>query len=190
MATAFDFMGAKAMAMSLLALFLFVGPSEEKVYKVGDSSGWTTIGNVNYTAWASSKNFQVGDTIVFEYNKQFHNVIEVSKADYQTCTAASPLATFTTGNDSISIKKTGHLYFICGFPGHCGAGQKVDIRVLKLSSSASPPTSLVAPSASPTATSTPAPSYHNNNSGLKTSKALYYFIPVIVSVSTLVLSCL
>ncbi|MBA0696465.1 hypothetical protein Goari_003015 [Gossypium aridum] len=33
------------------------------VYKVGDSAGWTTIGNIDYKQWAATKTFQVGDVI-------------------------------------------------------------------------------------------------------------------------------
>ena len=33
------------------------------VYKVGDSAGWTTIGNIDYKQWAATKSFQVGDII-------------------------------------------------------------------------------------------------------------------------------
>ncbi|KAF5204104.1 Early nodulin-like protein [Thalictrum thalictroides] len=99
------------------------------VYKVGDSTGWTTIGNYDYKAWASSKNFKVGDILVFEYNTQFHNVLQVTHDQYRECNTSTPLATHTTGNDSIPIKKGGHFYFLCGIPGHCQSGQKVDIRV-------------------------------------------------------------
>ncbi|MFS7901436.1 putative Phytocyanin domain, cupredoxin [Helianthus anomalus] len=34
-----------------------------EVYTVGDKAGWTSIGHVDYKTWASSKLFQVGDTI-------------------------------------------------------------------------------------------------------------------------------
>ncbi|MBA0570714.1 hypothetical protein Golob_004330 [Gossypium lobatum] len=34
------------------------------VYKVGDSAGWTTIGNIDYKQWATTKTFQVGDVIL------------------------------------------------------------------------------------------------------------------------------
>jgi len=37
--------------------------SHAAVHKVGDSSGWTIIGNIDYRKWAATKNFQVGDTI-------------------------------------------------------------------------------------------------------------------------------
>lgn len=54
-----------AMATGLVALLLVAGagPAEGAVYKVGDSAGWTIMGSPNYTAWASSKTFHVGDTI-------------------------------------------------------------------------------------------------------------------------------
>ena len=37
--------------------------SHAAVHKVGDSAGWTIIGNIDYKKWAATKNFQVGDTI-------------------------------------------------------------------------------------------------------------------------------
>ncbi|KAJ6955235.1 hypothetical protein NC652_006622 [Populus alba x Populus x berolinensis] len=44
------------------------------VYQVGDSAGWTSMGQVDYQDWAANKNFHGGDTLVFNYNNQFHNV--------------------------------------------------------------------------------------------------------------------
>nr|CAB3458372.1 unnamed protein product [Digitaria exilis] len=73
---------------------------------------------------------------VFTYNKQFHNVLAVSKADYKNCDATKPIATWSTGNDSVVLNTTGHHYFLCGFTGHCALGQKVDIRVASSSSAA------------------------------------------------------
>lgn len=58
------------MALKKIALLLFVmftlfllKVSNAAVYKVGDSGGWTTLGNIDYNKWASSKTFQIGDTI-------------------------------------------------------------------------------------------------------------------------------
>ncbi|WOK91821.1 hypothetical protein Cni_G00512 [Canna indica] len=147
-----------AMALLVVLLAAGVGLSEGAVYKVGDSIGWTIMGSPNYTAWTVSKNFQVGDTIVFEYNKNFHNVLEVSKADYSACNAASPIATYTSGNDSITLKSKGHRFFICGFTGHCSGGQKVDVRLAKSSSSAaSSPSPAPSPSTSGASGSNPSP---------------------------------
>ncbi|CAL9117755.1 unnamed protein product [Musa textilis] len=160
------------MAMSDILVLLVVaaagvGLSQAVVYKVGDEVGWTTMGSPNYTAWAISKTFHKGDTVgnlnacvgfcmaVFEYNNTYHNVLEVRKEDYKACKAASPIATYTSGNDSIRLKRHGHHFFICGMPGHCEAGQKVDIRIPK-------PTSSAAPSGSPAASPRPATGGNGN----------------------------
>ncbi|KAF9673921.1 hypothetical protein SADUNF_Sadunf10G0074100 [Salix dunnii] len=122
------------------------------VYKVGDSAGWTTSGNIDYKQWSSTKTFQVGDVIIFEYNAQFHNVMRVTHAMYRTCNTSAPLATYTTGNDSITIQTRRHHFFFCGVPGHCQIGQKVDINVLRSDEMAQ------APAASSAVPSPPVPS--------------------------------
>lgn len=90
---------------------------------------------------------------VFQYNSQFHNVMQVSHAEYKSCNASAPIVTHTTGNDSVTITSKGHHFFLCGIPGHCQAGQKVDINVLRVSSSKAPSSS--APSSSPAVTVVP-----------------------------------
>ncbi|KAJ8547531.1 hypothetical protein K7X08_011117 [Anisodus acutangulus] len=121
------------------------------VYKVGDSAGWTIGGGAN--AWAASKNLRVGDILVFEYNRTQHNVLRVSLADYHKCNAGNPITSYSSGNDSITIKGPGHYYYICGFPGHCQAGQKLDVRVLKVTR----PTDSRSGSPSPSPSQSPAP---------------------------------
>ncbi|CAL9060094.1 unnamed protein product [Musa banksii] len=166
----------KAMAMSIFVVLVSIvggaGLSEAAVYSVGDVVGWTILGSPNYTAWAISKRFDMGDTIgdfqhnnvaVFKYNKNFHNVLEVSKADYKACNAASPIAAYTSGNDSITLKRRGHHFFICGVPGHCSAGQKVDVRIAKRTASSA------APSVSPAASPLPATSSSSSGSGSNSS---------------------
>ncbi|KAE8673857.1 Major facilitator superfamily protein [Hibiscus syriacus] len=142
---------AQAFLLLMAALLRF---SYAAVYKVGGSAGWTTIGNIDYKQWAATKTFKLGDIIgeflllslvcvrfpiavlVFEYNAQFHNVMRVTHPMYKACNTSAPLATFTTGNDSISITTKGHHFFFCGVPGHCQSGQKVDINVLRMSETA------------------------------------------------------
>ncbi|XP_057805943.1 mavicyanin-like [Salvia miltiorrhiza] len=149
-----------------LAVFLFLIStlshlSFGAVHKVGDSAGWTTIANVDYKQWAISKSFQIGDIIVFEYNSQFHNVMRVTHAEYKTCNVSSPITTHTSGNDSIAIDTRGHHFFVCGVPGHCQAGQKVDINVPRAPSVAPSPSGSASASASPApplAAGAPAPS--------------------------------
>jgi hypothetical protein len=50
-----------SMVVALVVLLGLVGSSAGAVFKVGDSAGWTTMGNVNYGLWTSAKTFTVGD---------------------------------------------------------------------------------------------------------------------------------
>ncbi|KAJ0253170.1 hypothetical protein HA466_0122420 [Hirschfeldia incana] len=129
--------------------------SEAAVYKVGDSAGWTTIANVDYKLWASTKTFHIGDTVLFEYNPQFHNVMRVTHAMYRSCNNSNPISTFTTGNDSVTLTNHGHHFFFCGVPGHCMAGQKLDLNVINTVSS-TPLTDPPVSSSSPPSTTIPA----------------------------------
>ncbi|XVF28885.1 hypothetical protein REPUB_Repub15cG0071400 [Reevesia pubescens] len=100
---------------------------------------------------------------VFEYHVQVHNVMQVTDSMYKACNVSAPLATYTTGNDSINITTKGHHFFLCGVPGHCQAGQKVDINVLLTSETAPAPTPASSGLISPSVPSdgVPAPSHSN-----------------------------
>ncbi|XP_061376554.1 mavicyanin-like [Gastrolobium bilobum] len=154
-------------AVVLFIVMIAVQVSYAAVYKVGDSAGWTTLNNINYRKWAAPKNFQFGDTIIFEYNAQFHNVMRVTHAMYKSCNGSSPIATFTTGNDSIKITNYGHHFFFCGVPGHCQAGQKVDINVLRVSAAAPTPSALNSPTVPVVNVPAPSPSSANSLIALK-----------------------
>jgi hypothetical protein len=53
----------RAMVLSIVMMMVAMQISYAAVYKVGDSAGWTTLGNIDYKKWAATKNFQIGDTI-------------------------------------------------------------------------------------------------------------------------------
>ncbi|KAL6338258.1 hypothetical protein AAG906_018525 [Vitis piasezkii] len=146
---------AKILAALLMAMALCEVSIAATVYHVGDSTGWT-IGKVNYTLWSQTKDFVVGDTIIFEYSNQYHNVLQVTHDNFKSCNATAPIATYATGNDSITISRYGHFYYLCGIPGHCEAGQKVDIRVPHPPESPSP-SPITSPSPSPSPSPAPAP---------------------------------
>ncbi|XP_059274643.1 mavicyanin-like [Lycium ferocissimum] len=166
----------KTNLLFLMVLVLCV-VSMGEVYKVGDSTGWTDIGHFDYKSWSATKNFRVGDSIVFEYNKQFHNVVRVTHKNFNACNATTTYATFNSGNDTFVIRKPGHFYFISSFPGHCQNGQKVDIRVpgpTKQSPSPSPSASRSEPITPPTTRApSPSPAAGDNKSG--SSEILFSF---------------
>ncbi|KAE8715428.1 Detected protein of unknown function [Hibiscus syriacus] len=129
-------------------LFIFTmsiwGVSMGTVHWVGGFLGWTTITvglPLDYKLWAATRNFHVGDVVIFKYNKNFSNVVRVTHQNYNSCNATSPIAFYSSGSDTINLTKPSHYYFICSLPGRCLAGQKVNFEATlpppHLSSSAS-----------------------------------------------------
>lgn len=59
---------AARIVLALVCLVVMGRLSEAAVYKVGDSAGWTTIANVDYKLWASTKTFHIGDTVCEFFN--------------------------------------------------------------------------------------------------------------------------
>lgn len=102
--------------------------------------------------------------------------MQVKHADYRSCNVSAPIATHSTGNDSIIIKTYGHHFYVCAVPGHCQAGQKVDINVQRVSSTMAPAPSsnpqaldsLPSPSSSPTSALVKKP----NSGGTATSSTI------------------
>jgi hypothetical protein len=102
-------------------------------YTVGEPGGSWDL-QTNLTAWASTVDFHPGDPLVFKYDASAHDVVEVTQAGYTSCSAAaSPVAgggTHQTGSDAVvELNGVGVRYFVCGKPGHCGAGMKLAVRV-------------------------------------------------------------
>ncbi|KAH9678670.1 hypothetical protein KPL71_025812 [Citrus sinensis] len=166
---------AKSVVVSLTIMALF-GAAMAATYTVGDDAGWTIQGHIDYSKWAEGKQFHVGDTLVFKYNKAMHDVRQVSHEDFQSCNAKAPIEEYTTGMDSITLKMAGHHYFLCGIPGHCQVGQKVEINVLPGASSpgespAPSPSHNGSPAPSPSHTESPAPSPGHSGSSTPPSSS-------------------
>ncbi|KDP27597.1 hypothetical protein JCGZ_19602 [Jatropha curcas] len=116
------------------ALLIFTGitfcaasVSSKTVYTVGDSDGWHL--NVDYDRWTADKHFFVGDILIFNYDQDYHNVLLVKNQNFLSCDGSSPNSSYASGHDSITLTSEGDFFFICGFPGHCEAGQKLFIQV-------------------------------------------------------------
>ncbi|OMO54385.1 Cupredoxin [Corchorus capsularis] len=116
------------MMMMMVALH---GVSRAAEYKVGDSIGWTVPadGFSDYKNWAAQHRFYPGDVLVFVYNMQFHDVQQVHVEDFKSCNSKSPITSFNNGTDNITLSTSGEYYFLCSYPGHCPAGQKIHITV-------------------------------------------------------------
>ncbi|XP_050374510.1 blue copper protein-like [Argentina anserina] len=136
------------------------------VHRVGGSEGWVVP--VNYNQWSSSEEFNVGDSLLFSYDEHLHNVVEVTEEGFKSCESTAPIAVYSSGSDTITLKRPGHYYFLCGAPSHCEYGQKVEVIVnlptpeTTVSSPSPAPSGLFSPltprSESPISSPSPAPS--------------------------------
>uniref|UniRef100_A0A0E0M4U2 Phytocyanin domain-containing protein n=1 Tax=Oryza punctata TaxID=4537 RepID=A0A0E0M4U2_ORYPU len=148
-------MGGSGVVVVVVAMAaMLLGMAAAATYNVGEPGGAWDL-TTNYTNWVAQKKFHPGDQIVFKYSAQRHDVVEVNKAGYESCSTSTSIATHTTGNDVIPLTSTGTRYFICGVPGHCtttGTGNmKIQIDVVQADSPSAP-----APAASgPGATTAP-----------------------------------
>ncbi|XP_009782791.1 mavicyanin-like [Nicotiana tabacum] len=175
-------MTKKVVVSFLLMMFMFFGLVKANIYEVGNFAGWTSTGQVDYKRWSASKHFQVGDILLFEFDPKFDNVVRVTKEDFQACNASSPFGTPSTGKEWFSLDVEGHVYFICSVPGHCKAGQNVEIVV----HSAAPTTS---PAASPPAILAPAPlSPHSSPDSAPSNGSVLHFPSFCLSLVLLLFS--
>jgi len=83
---------------------------------------------------------------VFKYLPN-HDVVEVTKADYDSCQPSNPIQSYNDGATTIPLTSPGKRYFICGTMGHCSQGMKVEVNTL--ATAASPEDSTTSPAESP-----------------------------------------
>ncbi|CAN8268480.1 unnamed protein product [Cochlearia groenlandica] len=108
------------------------GPSG-KLYKVGDSRGWSVYNSFYYNKWSEKREFYMGDTLFFQYNKALHDVEEITNEDeFKSCQPNSTIAVYKTGHDLVKLTKPGVHYFVSMKTGLCIAGTKVRVTVLPL----------------------------------------------------------
>ncbi|XP_051220637.1 early nodulin-like protein 14 [Lolium perenne] len=105
-------------------------------YIVGDpTGGWQ--GRTDYKSWAAAQSFAPGDTLTFKYSA-YHNVVEVTADDYEACSTANPVSFDNSGLTTVALTAPGKRYFICGGPGHCQNGMKVEVDVADRPAPAAP----------------------------------------------------
>ncbi|XVF44527.1 hypothetical protein PTKIN_Ptkin02bG0131000 [Pterospermum kingtungense] len=99
----------------------------------GPSGGWDT--STDLQTWVASQKFALGDNLIFQYTPN-HDVLEVTKSDYDNCQTSNPIQTYNDGNTVIPLTSQGKRYFICGTLGHCSQGMQIEVDTL---ATATPP---------------------------------------------------
>ncbi|XP_051198901.1 basic blue protein [Lolium perenne] len=126
----------RALLLAVVSMAALLGTALGASYTVGAPSGSWDL-KTNYTRWASGVKLYAGDQLRFQYTVAEHNVVEVTKSGYDACNGSNnTVATYQIGNDTIPLTAAGSRYFICGVPGHCAAGMKLQVNV---SSQLTPP---------------------------------------------------
>ncbi|KAL5741314.1 hypothetical protein ACOSP7_028046 [Xanthoceras sorbifolium] len=117
-----------------------------KLHRVGGKSGWTS--NVNYIEWASQERFYVKDWLIFYFDKNMYNVLEVNKTNYENCRDQDFISNITRGGrDVFELLEARPYYFLSG-RGFCWGGMKFAISVTQ-----APPPPAPAPASSKSASS-------------------------------------
>lgn len=56
-------------------------------------------------------------------------MFKVNGTALENCDIPQANQALTSGNDTVVLNTPGRKWYICGFPGHCAAGQKLKITV-------------------------------------------------------------
>ncbi|XP_004246136.1 mavicyanin-like [Solanum lycopersicum] len=118
---------ASTSVMIAVIVVVVATPAMATDHWVGDDQGWKL--DFNYTAWAATKQFHVGDKLIFKYKKDVHNVYKADHEAFKSCTPSSDVTPLTSGNDEISLASPGKKWYICGVGKHCEKGMKLAINV-------------------------------------------------------------
>ncbi|RWW39633.1 hypothetical protein BHE74_00055023 [Ensete ventricosum] len=138
--------------LNIVALAVLVQVAAAATYTVGGSKGGWDL-STDLQTWALAQKFVPGDSLSFTYAPS-HDVVEVTKSEYDACTASTPIQSYAGGSTVIKLSAPGKRHFICGIAGHCTAGMKLEVDVVSAAAAATPP-----PVPTPTKPEAPAASH-------------------------------
>ncbi|KAH7423237.1 hypothetical protein KP509_12G045800 [Ceratopteris richardii] len=137
----------------LLALCVVVcsrPASSATVHVVGGDSGWSIMSPLD--AWLEGRKFTVGDSLLFNYERGWHDVVEVNKDGYDSCNGNGPsvVERWSDGKTKVTMDTPGTRYFICSFIGHCPPMRiAIDVTALVSPEKGNSTKELVSPSPNP-----------------------------------------
>ncbi|KAG7015504.1 Early nodulin-like protein 3, partial [Cucurbita argyrosperma subsp. argyrosperma] len=119
-------------ALKLIGLLVLIQRVVHGVeFQVGGSKGLWGVPNAHsFNQWAESQRFQIGDSLVFNYQGGQDSVLLVNQDDYNNCHTESPIKHFSDGHTAIKFEKSGPHYFISGIKDNCLKNEKLVVIVL------------------------------------------------------------
>ena len=149
-------------AFGWLCLLLMVQRGASYEFVVGGQKGWSVPNDPSFNPfnqWAEKSRFQIGDSLVFNYQSGQDSVLYVKSEDYASCNIDSPYAKYSDGHTVYKLNQSGPHFFISGNKDNCNKNEKLTVIVLadrnkntNQTTTASPPSPQTSssPSAAPT----------------------------------------
>ncbi|KAH7854332.1 hypothetical protein Vadar_012624 [Vaccinium darrowii] len=98
-------------------------------HTVGDVVGWTT--GVNYQNWSRDEQCFVGDSLLFVYDTNHYDVLEVNHNSFDSCDDKNFIMNVTEGEDSLFKLTEAKTYYFISNRDHCLQGDlKVSVAVM------------------------------------------------------------
>nr|KYP55316.1 Early nodulin-like protein 3 [Cajanus cajan] len=100
---------------------------------VGGQKGWSVPNDPSFNPfnqWAEKSRFQIGDSLVFNYQSGQDSVLYVKSEDYASCNTGSPYAKYSDGHSVIKLNQSGPHFFISGNKDNCLKNEKLTVIVL------------------------------------------------------------
>ncbi|KAL1299285.1 hypothetical protein HN51_043726 [Arachis hypogaea] len=119
--------------LGLFCLLLLVNKGNAYEFVVGGQKGWSVPSDPNsnsYNQWAEKNRFQIGDSLVFNYQSGQDSVLQVSSEDYASCNTDGSSEKFSDGHTVIKLKQSGPHYFISGNKDNCAKNEKLVVIVM------------------------------------------------------------
>ncbi|XP_027345871.1 early nodulin-like protein 3 [Abrus precatorius] len=120
-------------AFGWLCLLLMVHKGASYDFIVGGQKGWSVPSDSNFNPfnqWAEKSRFQIGDSLVFNYQSGQDSVLYVKSEDYASCNTGSPYAKYSDGHTVFKLNQSGPHFFISGNKDNCQKNEKLTVIVL------------------------------------------------------------
>uniref|UniRef100_A0A0A0LBI2 Phytocyanin domain-containing protein n=1 Tax=Cucumis sativus TaxID=3659 RepID=A0A0A0LBI2_CUCSA len=142
---------------AVVCVMMFLQKGEGTQFIVGGAKGWSVSMAQTYNQWAEANRFQIGDSLVFNYDGGQDSVLQVTQDDYTNCNIQSPIKQYSGGHSVFQFDKSGPYYFISGNKDNCLRNEKLVVIVLADRSNSNSNQTTTSPISAPSPSPSPSP---------------------------------